>query len=281
MENEKKLSFAGLPMRVHDRVIGILVIVRENGEQVILEEMTLLSFIADHLALVVENARLYQRAEKIAVMEERSRLARELHDSVTQNLFSANLHIAGAQKYASLGNYPKVDSSLNQIGQLTQQALIDLRLMVYELRASEIIQHGLISALQNRLDAIERRSNIEVEIDMTWLNPLPEQIEENLYRIAVEALNNSLKHARASKVKVEFTRVDNSLLLAVQDNGAGLEVNTALLSGGFGLTTMRQRTDRMGGSFKVISNPGNGTRIEVKIPIPENLDLKERGRDDQ
>jgi len=273
--SDKILSFAGLPMRIKDRVIGILTIVREGGEQVILEEMTLLSFIADHLALVIENTRLYKRAEYNAVLDERSRLARDLHDSVTQSLFSANLHIAGAQKYAKLENYPKVDSTLNQIGKLTQQALNDLRLMVYELRASEEIQQGLVSALYNRLEAVENRANINVETDLTWLSRLPERIEENLYRIAIEALNNSLKHARASKVRVEFKRSGDHLLLAIQDNGVGFNGDKALLSGGYGMTTMHQRTDRIGGLFHLISNPGEGTRIEVKFPLLEYLEAKE------
>ena len=272
--SEKKLIFVGLPMRVQDRVIGILMIARENGALAIQEDMTLLSFIADHLALVVEFTRLYKRAEHAAVLEERSRLARELHDSVTQELFSANLHIAGAHKFAELGDFPKVNSSLNQIGELTQQAFIDLRLMVYELRASEVIHQGLVSALENRLDAIERRLDIGVEIDLIWLSPLPERIEENLYRIAIEALNNSLKHAKASKVRLEFNRMDNQQLLGIQDNGIGFVVEKALLSGGFGLTSMRQRTDRIGGSLQVISNPGNGTRIEVSVPIRDEPDLK-------
>ena len=279
---EKKLTFIGSSMRVQDRVIGILVIARENGAKAIQEDMILLSFIADHLALVVEFTRLYKRAEYAAVLEERSRLARELHDSVTQGLFSANLHIAGAQKFAELGNFSKLNSSLNQIGELTQQALIDLRLMVYELRSSEVLLQGLVSALENRFDLVERRSNKEVEIDLTWLSPLPERIEENLYRITIEALNNSLKHAKASKVRVEFNRMmDNRLLLAIQDNGMGFVVEKALLSGGFGLTTMRQRTDRIGGSFQVISEPGNGTRIEVCIPIPDEPDPKVEGRYEQ
>ena len=272
---EKMLTFIGLPMRVQDRVIGILMIVRENGAQAIQENLTLLSFIADHLALVVEFTRLYKRAEHAAVLEERSRLARELHDSVTQELFSANLHIAGAQKNADQGDYKKVYSSLNQIGELTHQALTDLRLMVYELRASEALQNGLVSALENRLDAIERRFDVGVEIELTWLSPLPERIEENLYRIAIEALNNSLKHAKASKVRMEFNRADDRLVLAVQDNGIGFVVEKALQSGGFGLTSMRQRMDQIGGSFQVISEPGNGTRIEVSIPIAENMDDKE------
>lgn len=260
-----ELSFIGLPMRALDEVLGVLAVVYKNSEQVVLEEMTLLSFIADHLALVVQNSRLYRKAEKSAILEERSRLSRGLHDSVTQSLYSANLYAAGAKRFFTSGKYSEVDSYLTQIGELTQQALKDMRLLVYELRSPELQRNGLIGALQNRLDGVERRVNIDAEIHADFHDPLPEKVEENLYRIAIEALNNSLKYAQATKITLDFRADENEIIFSIQDNGMGFIIDKGLRSGGLGLITMRERTERIGGSFNIITLPQKGTKIEVKL----------------
>lgn len=261
------LSFLGQPMRAQDRVAGVLVVLHDQDDQVILQEMTLLSFIADHLALVVENTRLYKRAERSAVLEERSRLARELHDSVTQSLYSASLYSAGARRYFSQGKTAEVDDYLSHIGNLTQQALKDMRLLVYELRSPELERNGLVGALQNRLDAVERRSNIEADITSQLTGTLPERVEENLYRIAIESLNNSLKYAQATKISLDLYQINNEVVFSVKDNGIGFIREKGLTSGGVGLATMRERAERIGGVYNILTSPEKGTTIEVRIPI--------------
>ncbi|PKO00204.1 MAG: hypothetical protein CVU42_05545 [Chloroflexi bacterium HGW-Chloroflexi-4] len=260
------LSLIGLPMRAQDRVVGVLVVFHNNSDQIILEELTLLSFIADHLALVVENSRSYKRAERVAVLEERSRLARELHDSVTQSLYSASLYSVGARRFFGQQKYSEVDNYLTQIGDLTQQALKDMRLLVYELRSPELKQNGLVGSLQNRLDAVERRSNIEAEIHIDNGLVLPETIEENLYRIAIESLNNSLKYAHATRILVEMKRINGEVLFSIQDNGVGFSVEEGLHNGGVGLATMGERAERIDGTYKILSSKDAGTKIEVKFP---------------
>lgn len=270
-ENRSNLSsglpMIGLPMRAQDRVVGVLLVIHKSSDQIILEEMTLLSFIADHLALVVENSRSYKRAERVAVLEERSRLARELHDSVTQSLYSASLYSAGARRYFGQQKYSEVDNYLSQIGELTQQALKDMRLLVYELRSPELKQNGLLGSLQNRLDAVERRSNIEAEIHTENIEQLPEVVEENLYRIAIESLNNSLKYAQATRISVELTQKKNEVLFTIQDNGVGFSIEEGLQNGGVGLATMRERAERINGTYQIFSSKETGTKIEVKFSI--------------
>lgn len=270
-ENRNNLSsglpMIGLPMRAQDRVVGVLLVIHKSSDQIILEEMTLLSFIADHLALVVENSRSYKRAERVAVLEERSRLARELHDSVTQSLYSASLYSAGARRYFGQQKYSEVDNYLSQIGELTQQALKDMRLLVYELRSPELKQNGLLGSLQNRLDAVERRSNIEAEIHTENIELLPEVVEENLYRIAIESLNNSLKYAQATRISVELTQKNNEVLFTIQDNGVGFLIEEGLQNGGVGLATMRERAERLNGTYQIFSSKEIGTKIEVKFSI--------------
>lgn len=261
------LSMIGLPMRAQDRVVGVMLVIHKTSDHIILEEMTLLSFIADHLALVVENSRSYKRAERLAVLEERSRLARELHDSVTQSLYSASLYSAGARRLFGQEKFSEVDNYLTQIGDLTQQALKDMRLLVYELRSPELKHNGLVGALQNRLDAVERRSNIEAEIHMDNIEMLPEVIEENLYRIAIESLNNSLKYAQATRISVELTQKDNEVLFAIHDNGVGFLIEEGLNNGGLGLATMRERAARINGTYQIFSSKETGTKIEVRFSI--------------
>lgn len=262
-----ELSLIALPMRAQDRVVGVLTVMNKSSDQIILEEMTLLSFIADHLALVVENSQSYKRAERVAVLEERSRLARELHDSVTQSLYSASLYSAGARRFFGQQKFTEVDDYLTQIGDLTQQALKDMRLLVYELRSPELKQNGLLGSLQNRLDAVERRSNIEAEIVFDNSDVLPEFIEENLYRIAIESLNNSLKYAQASKIMVKMIRKNDDVLFTIQDNGIGFSIEEGLHNGGVGLATMRERAERINGTYRINSSKETGTTIEVKFSI--------------
>lgn len=262
-----ELSIIGLPMRAQDRVVGVLLVIHKSVDQIILEEMTLLSFIADHLALVVENSISYKRAERVAVLEERSRLARELHDSVTQSLYSASLYSAGARRFFGQKKYSEVDNYLYQIGELNQQALKDMRLLVYELRSPELKQNGLLGSLQNRLDAVERRSNIEAEIHINNADVLPDFIEENLYRIAIESLNNSLKYAHATKIAVELSKDNNEVLFTIQDNGIGFSIEDGLHNGGVGLATMRERAERINATYQISSSHETGTKIEVKFTV--------------
>ena len=261
------LSIIGLPMWAQDRVVGVLVVMHKKTDQIILKEMTLLSFIADHLALVIENSRSYKRAERVAVHEERSRLARELHDSVTQSLYSASLYSAGARRFFELKKYSEVDSYLTNIGDLTQHALKEMRLLVFELRSPELKQNGLLGSLQNRLDAVERRSNIEAEINMVQIDGLTESVEENLYRIAIEALNNSLKYAQATKISVEMKLDNRDVLFTIQDNGIGFSVEEGLHNGGVGLATMRERAERINGTCQIISSKEAGTKIAIKFSL--------------
>jgi PAS domain S-box-containing protein len=261
------LAFAGLPMRVQNRVVGMLGIIKPGRERFNLEEMMLLSFIADHIGLVVDHFRLYQQVEKSAVSEERSRMARELHDSVTQSLYSASLFASGALKYVEMGQADKTQELLIQLGQVTQQALKEMRLMVYELRSSALRSSGLVGALQNRLDAVERRSGIKASLSADPLLQLPEKLEEDLYRIGLEALNNALKHANASEVALEISQPANAIRLSIRDNGNGFLFAESVQSGGVGLSSMRERALRWDGSLNIITDIGAGCDVIVTIPL--------------
>jgi signal transduction histidine kinase len=261
------MAFTALPMHVRAQVVGVLCVDNPGGQRLNLDEIMLLSFIADHLGLEVENARLSQQSEQNAILEERQRLARELHDSVTQALYSATLYAAGAQEYARQGNLEQVIQYLDRLGQVSQEALKEMRLMVYELRSVILETNGLQGALQNRLDAVERRSGIDARLVVEDYPALLPKIEDNLYRIVLEALNNSLKHAGASRVSISIQYQTPLLSIRVEDDGIGFDAQVGSHNGGVGLSSMRERAGRIHGTLEIKSAPGKGSIIEVCVPI--------------
>jgi PAS domain S-box-containing protein len=262
-----KICYIGMPMRVHDRVVGVISALKTDGQPLELEEMTLFSFIADHLGLLIENMHLSQQAEAAAVLEERARLARDLHDSVTQSLYSATLFAEGGRSLLQQNRISEVDHYLVQLQLITRQALKEMRLLVFELRSSALAGTGLADALQLRLEAVEERSGVQTHFEINNLPNLPPRLEENIYRIAIEALNNILKHANASQVQVHLTCTDNLLELMIGDDGNGFDPQIGKLSAGMGLTSMRERAHQIGGDLKITSQPGTGTVITLRLPI--------------
>jgi signal transduction histidine kinase len=260
-------AYVGTPIRAKGRVLGVLSVVGETGRQFKAEEVTLLASIADEVGVAVENARLYQQAEQLAVMRERERLARELHDSVTQSLYSLTLLAEAGQRLAKAGDLERAKGYLIRLGEIAQQALKEMRLLVYQLRPLALQREGLVGALQQRLDAVEGRVGVEARLLTEGLVELPAPVEEGLYRIAQEALNNALKHAAATSVTVSICAKGERVELEVMDNGQGFDPDTVSDRGGMGLTSIRERAEKLGGSLTVLSAPGEGTRVKVSVGV--------------
>lgn len=215
---------------------------------------------------IEENEKLRQQAAEVAIVEERNRLARDLHDSVTQSLYSLTLFAEASQRLASNGDIDRAKDYLKQVGDTAQQALKEMRLLVYELRPLMLEKVGLIGALQQRLDAVEGRTGIETQLQVNDIVELPTHIEEALYRIAQEALNNTLKHANAQSVSVNVILHDNHIRLAIIDDGDGFDTDEPS-SGGLGLTSIRERAEKLGATLIITSAPGAGTQIELSLVI--------------
>ena len=263
-------TYAGAPMRVSGQIVGVLGVIREAEQQFSVEEVALLASIADQVGVVVENVRLRHQAELAAVMEERERLARELHDSVTQSLYSLTLLAGGGKRLAMAGTLENVADYFTDLGEIAQQALKEMRLLVYELRPSILEQEGLVGALQQRLDSVEGRAGVEARLlveDMVQLSP---SVEEDLYRIAQEALNNALKHAVATSVTVRIYVDNGHLVLEVLDDGVGFEPDALSDTGGMGLVSIRKRVERIGGTLDILADPGQGTTIKVRVTAPNS-----------
>ena len=211
------------------------------------------------------------QAEELAVLQERNRLARNLHDSVTQSIYSLTLLAEAGQRMIKSGDLQQAEGNQSRLGEIAQQALQEMRLLVYELRPQVLSSEGLIGALEQRLEAVERRAGIDARIDARLLADgeidLPADLEEEIFRISMEALNNILKHAKASEVRICLLAEERNLTLEIKDNGQGFNREIARVKGGMGLTSMAERVDNIGGELAIQSELGVGTTVRVTAPL--------------
>lgn len=209
--------------------------------------------------------------EELAVMRERNRLARDLHDSVTQSLYSLTLFTQAARDRAAEGDLPGAEHSLARIADTAWQSLKEMRLLVHELRPLALEERDLVKALRARLDQVERRAGVQTRLVVEGEGDLdlPDAIEDELYHIGQEALNNALKHAHASAVTIRISRPTGSqrLEFEVKDDGQGFDMAALGDSGGLGLLSMRERVENMNSELVVQSAPGQGTTVRVIVEI--------------
>ncbi len=265
-------TLLAMPLRVHGDVIGVMTINSHDGERVFnAEEVNLVETVASVIATALENLRLYQHAQVMAVEQERHRLARELHDSVIQTLYSTVLMASGWRMMAEQGRLDSADAALHfqQLAEQSEQTLKEMRLLLFQLRPAALEQVGLARALQQRLDAVERRANIETSLVTTgdW-DDLPPRVEEELYAIAQEALNNALRHSHAKAIVVRLERRDHSFELSVEDNGISIDAGAS--SGGMGLSNMRERAQEIGAAFSITTSPQQGSKIRIRFELGSN-----------
>jgi signal transduction histidine kinase len=224
------------------------------------------------LALVLsaglaERINVYRQERNEAIFEERIRLARDLHDSTTQSLYSALLFSETGKKLIERGDLEGAAYYQSRVSNVVHEALKEMRLLVFELRPLKLEEEGLVGALQMRLDAVESRSGIEACLYAEDIPSLPPRISKNLYYITQESLNNSLKHAKAENVNVKIQFEDSNLMIAVVDDGQGFNLEEAIERGGMGLVNMQARIEDIEGGLRIQSEPGEGTIIEVSVPM--------------
>ena len=239
------------------------------------EECAFYNVLADQAAVAVTNARL-------AASMERTRLARELHDSISQALFSMTMHARAAQlamTKAGLDDTGPLGRSVAQLAELTRGTLAEMRALIFELRPGALAEEGLVSALSKQGAALTAREQVAVTVDGPERRlDLGAGVEEHLYRIASEALNNVVKHARADRATVRVTAEAGTLRIVVSDDGTGFDP-AAEHSGSIGLSTMTERAQAIGAQFAVTSARGSGTVVTVTLPHSRR-DHTEEGTDD-
>jgi PAS domain S-box-containing protein len=268
-------SWLAIPLRLKQKVIGLLSLSHHLCDYYGPRHMAVVNAIANQAAIAIENARLYNQAQQIArttaALEERQRLARELHDSVSQALFSISLTVRAIEslllREASLPEAAL--KKLADLRQLTQGAQAEMRALIFELRPRALEEEGLLQALRKHGAAVAGRELLGVEVvcpDEATLPRLKPAAEQALYRIAQEALHNVVKHAQASRVEIHLLVEDRAMCLRIADDGRGFE-RSLVPAGHMGLGTMSQRAVALGGEYTVDSTPGEGTTVTVRVPL--------------
>ncbi|WP_425835521.1 GAF domain-containing sensor histidine kinase [Streptomyces fractus] len=276
-------DFLGLPIKDGEETIGALFLANklrsvgghpphppspkpEGGCGFTQDDEELLGILAQHAAIALTNARLYERSRELTIAEERSRIAHELHDAVSQKLFSLRLT---AQAAATLMDRDpqRAKGELAHVAELAAQAVDELRAAVVELRPAALDDDGLMATLRTQIQVLDRAHSAHVTFTTSGIKALPAAQEEAMLRVAQEALHNALRHSGAEKVRVTLDKHGQGAVLRVIDDGAGFDPK-AIRSAGrhLGLVSMRDRSSGVGGRLTVESEPGKGTTIEMEVP---------------
>jgi signal transduction histidine kinase len=260
-------SFLGVPVVSKDRVIAAFYLTdREDATEFSAADQAAIELLAAHAAVAIANARSYDLARELSVIEERNRLARELHDSVTQRLFSLEL----AAETATTLLDRDVDAArvqLARVQEMAREAMAELRAVIFELRPATVQDEGLVVALRKHVDVLRRVEQRQIAFASDGaLPPLGAAVEAEAFRIAQEALNNALHHSDAARIWVRIGGASGRLALEVGDDGVGFDPSSPeLRSRRLGLTSMEERAEALGGSLVVDSRPSAGTRVRLEV----------------
>lgn len=264
--SEINLSFLSIPIRTKGTVSGLLTVAGNCLQPEDLGTVSLIISIADEIGLVIESIKQRKKAEELLILEERQRLARDLHDSVSQSLYGLVISADVSNKLLKIKEFDGLQETLQDIEETALQALKEMRLMLFELRPLFFDTVGLVGALELRLNTVEKRAGIKTTFRTKNSELIHSPLDIEIYRITTEALNNSLKHAKANEIVVTISANQNSIHLTIQDDGKGFELKDQE-EGGIGFSSMRERTNRINGKLKIESKKGIGTKVYVSIPL--------------
>jgi signal transduction histidine kinase len=259
-------SFLGVPIVAREGVIGAIYLTQKDGaEEFSALDEQLISVLAAHAAIAITNARLYEQSRELSVISERNRLALELHDVVSQKLYSV---VLTAETVATLLDRDTVAArgQVAKLQEIARQALDELRSLIFELRPPDLVQDGLCGALRKHVDVLRRVQSADVVMEGDLeLAPDPRRDAE-VFRIAQEAMQNALRHAQASRVVVRLSGDGGQLALDVVDDGVGFDPQSVeLRARRLGLTSMEERAHRIGGRLEIRSTRGMGTTVHLDV----------------
>jgi signal transduction histidine kinase len=259
-------SFLGVPIVAADEVIGAFYLTEKEGDDAFSAgDQELIELLAAHAAIAITNARLYERSRELSILSERNRVALELHDVVSQKLFSVVLTAEAAGTL--LERDP--DAAAGQIArtrQLASEALEELRSLILELRPADLARDGLDGALRKHVEVLRRLHRVEIDLDLAaGLSAGDGGRDGEILRIAQEAIQNALRHAGARRVSVRLAADDAALVLEVSDDGSGFDPDDPeVRSKRLGLTSMEERAARLEGSLRIRSAPAAGTTVRLE-----------------
>jgi PAS domain S-box-containing protein len=255
-------SWMWVPLAVRDRIIGGVGVAHENRNYFTSHHADLALSVANQAAITMINAELYGHAQELAVLEERQRLARNLHDAVNQSLFSAGL-IAEVLPRLWDRDQDEARRSLEDLRRLTRGAMAEMRALLAELRPSTLTDSSLSDLLRQLGNAFSGRTNVPVEVAILGDFFLPAEAQIAFYRVCQEALYNISKHAKASQVEIDLKQEGAMIELSIRDNGQGFDPKKTF-SGHYGLGMMRERAEAVGALLTVTSQPGHGTELKLR-----------------
>ena len=260
-------SFLGVPIVAPEGVIGAFYLTEKEGaDDFSATDQEVIELLAAHAAIAITNARLYERSRELSILAERNRLALELHDAVSQKLFSLVLTAEAAGTLLDRdADAAAARAQLAKVQESARSALDELRSLIFELRPPDLARDGLCGALRKHVEVVRPLLPQAIELDLEDdLDVEPARAREIL-RIAQEALANALRHAEAEHVSVRLGAEDGRLVLEVRDDGVGFDPDAAAVrSRRLGLTSMEERAQRLGGRLTLRSEPGAGTTVRLE-----------------
>lgn len=259
-------SMLGVPIVSKGETIAAFWLTDKEGQAEFTEaDQQLIEILAAHAAVAIKNAALYERSQELSVIEERNRLARDLHDSVAQRLFSAVLTAEAAATL--IDKEPEqAKEQILRLKELTQGAVNEMRSLIFELRPADLEADGLVPTLKKHVEVLQRVNDTNIELHVNGERRFKASLEVQLFRIAQEALNNALKHAQAASIQVGLEMNNQRVVLTVSDDGVGFDpADPTIRSARLGLTSMQERAEGIGGDYKIDSEPGIGTTVSVGL----------------
>ena len=258
-------TFLGVPIVAPAGVIGAFYLTEKlDGAEFTAEDEELIGLLAAHAAIAIANARLYEQTRELSIVAERNRLALDLHDAVSQKLFGLVLEAEAAATVLERSPAAAGDR-VAKLQVLAREALEELRSLVFELRPPDLEKDGLDGTLRKHVEVLRRLGQEEIELVLVGEPPADAERDREILRIAQEALQNVLKHAKAQHVVVTLRRDAEGTLLEVEDDGIGFDPEApATRSRRLGLTSMEERAQRLGGTLEIDSTPGSGTTVRLK-----------------
>jgi signal transduction histidine kinase len=268
------VDFLGTPILDGDEILGAIYLANKRppgegpaGAGFTEADERLLGVLAAHAAIALTNARLYEQTRELTLVEERQRIARDLHDAVAQKLFSARLTADAAA--ALVGPDPdRARAELAEVARLTAEAGTELREIVAALRPAELTEAGLVAALRTRVGLLDRVHPAHLSLDADGVPRLPPAVEGTVLRVAEESLHNALRHAAATSVRVALRDGPDGVELTVSDDGIGFDAAAPQRAATrrLGLGSMRERARAAGGRLTIASVPGGGTTVRLVVP---------------
>lgn len=259
---------ASIPLIAQGKPLGVLNVASTEWGDLCADDLALLYLVGDLVAIAIERARLFTQSVELGAIEERNRIAREIHDTLAQGLTAIALQLETADALLDMdAETERIRQSVTQALHLTRQNLEEARRSVLDLRAAPLEGKRLDEAIQGLLNDWSGRRKLQAQFDVIGTaRPLPLRVEIGCYRIVQEALTNIGRHAHAKQVYIRLTLLPNQLQLMIEDDGRGFDVTT-IAPDRYGLVGMNERARLLGGELEVCSTPGQGTQLEIRIPV--------------